>query len=140
MQVANKQPQSRWGTLALSGGFFGIVSGPIAMLATMVLENYLHGTTFLGLELVGAPIIGSILGTLEGLAVGVVWNLVVKRTRRLTIARLMLVVAISGPSLAFFVAAPLIALLALINGMLLLPVWIVVLGRRREEPPPHRGV
>jgi hypothetical protein len=105
---------------------FGLLSGPIAMLAFIWLENRLHGTTFLGLELFGAPIIGSILGALEGTAVGAIWNLLVRRPRRLTIARLMLVVAISGPSLALFVIDPLV----LINGLLLLPVWIVALGRR----------
>ena len=39
----------------------------------MLLENYLHGTTFLGLEFVIAPILGVIMGTLEGIAVGFVW-------------------------------------------------------------------
>jgi hypothetical protein len=136
MQGADKQPW-RWGTLALAGGLFGLLSGPIAMLATMWIEHCLHGTTFLGLELVGAPVIGSIAGAVEGLVIGIIWTFVTKRPRRLTIARLMLVVAISGPSLAVFIAAPLLALLVLINGMLLLPVWIVVLGRRQDEPPPQ---
>jgi hypothetical protein len=114
----------------LAGGLFGILSGPIAMWWCMGIENYLHGTTFLGLELVGAPIFGSILGALEGAGLGTVWIFVVKRTRRLTIAGLMLAVAISGPSPAFFVGGPPLALLALINGVLLLPVLIVVLLAR----------
>src|SRR5437016_3696963 len=125
MPVPDKQLQSDWLTLAmvggLAGGLFGILSGPIAMLASMSLEHYLHGTTFLGLELAGAPIVGAILGALEGTGLGAVWVFAVKRPRRLTIARLMLVVAISGLSLAFFVAFPPFALLALINAMLLLP-------------------
>ena len=139
MQVPDKQQKPRWWTLALAGGFagglFGILSGPIAMLAFMWLESYLHGTTFLGLELVGAPIFGSILGALEGTGLGAVWKFVVNRPRRLTIARLMLVVAISGLGFAFFVANPPIALMALVNCMLLLPVVIVVLvtvARRKE--------
>src|SRR5262245_14641391 len=108
MPVPDKQPQPRWWALALAGGLagglFGILSGPIAMLAFMWLENYLYGATFLGLELVGAPIFGALLGALEGTGLGAVWVFVVKRPRRLTIARLMLVVAISGPGLAFLVA------------------------------------
>ena len=73
------------------------------------------------------------MGALEGIIIGAVWKFIVRRPRRLTIARLMLVVAISGPSLAFFVANPPFALLALFNGLLLLPVWILVLGGRPDE-------
>src|SRR5262245_8475599 len=138
--VQDKQSQPRWWTLALAGGLggglSGILSGPIAMFAFMVLENYLHGATFLGLEVLVAPILGAILGALEGTGLGAIWLWVVKRPRRLTIARLILVVAISGPSLAFFVAFPTFALLVLINALLTLPVAIAVLVavvRRHEE-------
>jgi hypothetical protein len=111
----------------LAGGLFGIPFGPIAMLAFMWLENYLYGATFLGLELVFAPFVGGLVGALEGMGLGAAWVFVVKRPRRLTIARLMLVVAISGPSLAFFVANPPFARFILIHSILLLPVVIAVL-------------
>ena len=113
--------------VALAGGLLGIVSGPIAMFSYMLLEGYLHGTTFLGLELLAAPILGVCSGTLEGVSLGAIRAYMATRPCRLTIARLMLVVAISGPSLAFFVAFPPMAMLALINLMLLLPVAIVVM-------------
>src|SRR5262245_53726176 len=129
--VQDKQSQPRWWTLALAGGLGGGLSGrlagPIAMFAFMVLENYLHGTTFLGLELLGAPILGAIFGALEGTVLGAIWMFLIKGPRRLTIAWLMLVVAISGPSLAYFVAFPSFALLVLINAMFTLPVVTAVL-------------
>jgi len=139
-QAPDKQHQPHWWTLALAGGLagglFGFLSGPIAMIAFMLLEHYLHGAMFLGLELLGAPILGAIIGALEGAGLGAIWVFLVKRPRRLTIAWLMLVVAISGPSLAFFVAFPSFALLTLINAALLLPVVIAVLVavmRHQEE-------
>jgi hypothetical protein len=135
--VEDRQHQPRCWTLALAGGWtgglLGIVSGPIAMLAFMRLKDYLHGTTFLGLELLGAPIIGSILGALEGAGLGAVWKFIVERPRRLTIARLMLVVAISGPDLALVVADPPFATLILSNAVLPLPELSLVLVRRCQE-------
>src|SRR5438067_13606703 len=110
MPVPDEPLQSDWLTLGmvggLAGGLFGILSGPIAMLASMSLEHYLHGTTFLGLELAGAPIVGAILGALEGTGIGGGWVFAVKRPRRLTIAGLVLVVASSGVILAVYVALP----------------------------------
>ena len=50
----------------LGGGLFGIISGPIAMIAFMFMEYYLHGTVFLGLELLGAPIFGIVFGSSGG--------------------------------------------------------------------------
>jgi hypothetical protein len=66
----------RWWNLAKVGAMtsaaFGIVSGPMAMLGTMWLDHYLRGTTFLGLELVGAPILGIVLGAIEGAFLGAI--------------------------------------------------------------------
>jgi hypothetical protein len=101
------------------------------MWAFMVIENRLHGTTFLGLELVVAPVWGAIFGAMVGTVVGALWVFVVRPLRGLKIAWLMVVVAVSGPSIAFFVSNPMVGLLALIN----LPVLIVVLARiaRNQE-------
>jgi hypothetical protein len=140
MSVTDKPHQPSWWTLAragcLAGGLFGVVSGPIAMVAFMWLDNLLTGATFPWLELVGAPMPGMLAGAIEGTLMATIWRLVVSKPRRLTIARLMLIVAISGPSLAFVLAEPVIAVLLLINGLLLLPLEILVLAsvaRRHEE-------
>ncbi len=140
MSVPEKPRQPRRLPLAregcLAGAFFGLISGPIAMVAFMWFENYVHGTTFLGLEILGAPILGMIVGAIEGTMMGAIWLFVVTKPRRLTIARLMLIVAISGPSLAFVLADPVFAVFLLVNGLLLLPLEIVVLAgvvKRREE-------
>jgi hypothetical protein len=140
MSIPDKPHQPSWWTLAragcLAGGLFGLISGPIAMVAFMWLENYLHGTTFLGLEIVGAPMLGAIVGAIEGTLMATIWRLVVSKPRRLTIARLMLIVAISGPSLAFVLADRVFAMFLLVNGLLLLPLEIVILAsvaRRHEE-------
>jgi hypothetical protein len=140
MPVVDEQDRPRYRTFcaagALGGGLFGIISGPISMIACMSLEHYLHGTTFLGLELVGAPILGSVVGALQGAGVGAIWAYMVKRRRRLTIAGLMLVAAISGPSLALILADPPLALLVLLNAALVLPVAIMIMmavGQRQEE-------
>jgi hypothetical protein len=56
--------------------------------------------------------------------------------RRLTIARLMLIVAVAGPGLALLVADPPGAMLILGNGLLILPTTVLVLARvvqRHEE-------
>src|SRR5262249_14950136 len=104
MVVPEKQRRTRWVTFlvegSLAGGLFGILSGPIAIFADMWLEHHLHGTTFLGLELLAGPIVGAVLGALEGAGFAAIWVSAVARPRRLTIARLMLIVAIAGPSLA----------------------------------------
>ena len=59
--------------VGLGGGLFGIISGPIAMIAWMIMEHYLNGTVFLGLELLGAPIFGIVFGALEGACLGAIW-------------------------------------------------------------------
>lgn len=128
--VPPKRHRPRWWifclTGGLAGGLFGILSGPLAMFAFMVLENYLHGATFLGLELLAAPILGIVFGTVEGTVLGAIWAYMGVRPHRLTIAGLMLVVAISGPCLALFVAVPPLARVALVNAILLLPAAITV--------------
>jgi hypothetical protein len=106
------------------------------MIVCMIIEHNVHGTTFLGLELVGAPILGIILGTSEGAVFGAIWSYMVSRPRRLTIARLMLVTVILGPILALIVASPLLALLVLLNAVLVLPVAIMIMiavGQYDEE-------
>ncbi|MFO0889661.1 MAG: hypothetical protein U0790_11045 [Isosphaeraceae bacterium] len=127
--VGGVQP-ARWWAYCIAGGvgggLFGLISGPISMLAFMSLDHYLHGTVFLGLELLAAPIFGVIMGTVEGVGFGAIWAYMAARPRRLTLAGLMLVVAVSGPSLAFSIAFPPIALIALINAMILLPVAIMI--------------
>jgi hypothetical protein len=140
MSLPDKPHQPSGWTVAragcLAGGLFGIVSGPFAMVATMWLAHYLHGATFLGLEIVGAPILGAIAGAIEGTLIGAISRFVVNKRRRLTIARLMLIVAISGPSLAFVLANPVFAEFLLVNGLLLLPLEIGVLAivaQRHEE-------
>jgi hypothetical protein len=119
-----------------SGALVGIFSGPFAMLGFMWLENYLRGTMFYGLELIGSPVVGAVLGAIEGAFLGAVWMFLTRPPRRLTIARLMLIVAVSGPSLALVVADLPSALLILGNGLLILPTTILVLARvvqRHEE-------
>ena len=63
----------------LIGGGLGLVAGmiigPLVMYAFMRIENYLHGTTFLGLELLGAPFCGALVCSPIGAAVAVCWKL-----------------------------------------------------------------
>jgi hypothetical protein len=140
MPVPEKQRQSRWWAFcvagALGGGLFGIFSGPIAMFGAMCLNNYLYGTVFLGLELIVSPVLGAILGVLDGATLGILWVFLTGPDRRLTIARLMLIVAVSGPTLAFFMAGLIFGSIALFNALLLVPVAIGVMmavEKRKEE-------
>lgn len=90
------------------------------MLAFILLDHYLYGRFPRLIVLFVSPIIGAILGALEGVVIGVIWPLTARRRHRLTIAQLMLVVAISGPSLALILYWPSFALLILGNALLVL--------------------
>lgn len=142
-----KKVEVRGWIFPLAGGLlgvsFGFVSGPLALIAWMVVENYLHGTTFLGLELLMAPVLGVTFGLLQGTCYGMLWAWKRRRPRRLTIAGLMLVVAISGPTLAFVVAFPEPAVIGLFNALSLLPLalalFLVIEMSRKESIKLHRS-
>jgi hypothetical protein len=111
----------------LAGGLLGAITGPVALYGVAGLENYLHGSTFSGLELVVAPFYGAVLGVLEGAGLGALWVFGMQPARQVTIGRLMLVVAILGLSVSLFVADPPVAEFVLFNSLLLLPALIFVL-------------
>lgn len=90
----------------LGGALVGALAGPFSMFASMWLEHVRNGTTFLGLELIAAPIIGAEFGVLEGMAMAALWGFMTTRPRRLTIGWLMIAVAISGPMLALIWMLP----------------------------------
>jgi hypothetical protein len=128
MQAANEKRDLPSWILALvgglAGGLCGLVSGPIVMIIFMMLEHYMHGTVFMGLELVGAPVIGSILGVVTGIGLGASWRKMFSRPWRLNIARLMLIVLVSGPSLALVLALPTAAVFVFGNVLAVLPLVI----------------
>jgi hypothetical protein len=130
MAVAQIQHHApRW-KLALVGGvvghLLGLISGPFSMFAFVVLNHYVYGAKLMGVEVFVSPLIGAFLGAVQGTVLGRAWPCLSGRCRRLTVARLMLVVAIAGPGLAAAVVFPLIALI-LVNTLLLLPALIAVL-------------
>lgn len=115
----------------------GIVAGPVSMLAYVWLDHALGGTvTFLGLELIGAIVIGGMFGALQGMALGAIWAFMAARPWRLTIGWLMIVVAISGPMLAIILAipSPWLVLLALTVAVILVPPAIGdAIARKKEQ-------
>ena len=140
MPPADLEDQPRRCTLVLVGGvagdLIGTISGPITMLAFILLDHYLYGGFPPLIVLFVSPIIGAILGALEGLVIGVIWPLTARRRHRLTIAQLMLVVAISGPGLALNLYWPSFALLILGNALLVLPgvtAALIATVRRHER-------
>ncbi len=140
MRVTGIQHQSpRWKFAFVSGvvgELFGVISGPIAMFAFVVCEKYLYGANPPGILLFISPIVGALLGALEGVVVGATWPFKFMRRRNLTIAQLMLTVAIAGMILAFVLAMPSFAVFIVVNALLLLPVLIaalVVVVRRLEH-------
>ena len=100
--------------LGLGGGLFGIISGPIAMIAFMIHGAATStGQSSSGLSCSVPRSSGSSSGALEGACLGAIMGATsaTPPPRQLTIGGLMLVVAIAGPSLAFLVAFPPFALL-----------------------------
>jgi len=108
----------------LVGGLAGVLAGPLSMAMWMALEHYLNGSEFLGLEFLFAPLLGGVFGIFEGTAISAVWVFIARRPRRMTIGRLMLVVAIMGPMVAFLAVFPWrwLVLLTLTLAMILVPV------------------
>jgi hypothetical protein len=112
----------------LAGGLYGAFSGPIVAFLFIFISIYFYNYNVVSEEeLLAAPFLGGIFGAMEGACLGAIWGFVAEQPRRLTIARLMLIVAIAGPGLAFVVDSPSCALFALANSAFLLPVLIAVL-------------
>jgi hypothetical protein len=134
-----RAPPNRWTCLlvgGLGGTVAGILAGPISMLAYVWLYHALGGReTFLGLELIGAPVIGGMFGALEGMALGAIWAFISARPRQLTIGWLMIAVAISGPMLAIILAipSPWLVLLSLTVAVILVPPAIGDGFARKKE-------
>jgi hypothetical protein len=120
------------------GGFIGtiagIVVGPVTMIAWMQIEHDLYGAMFLGLELIGAPILGGLFGALEGAILGLVWPAVSSRSHQLTIGELMVGVVISGPLLSLVVILPPIWVGLLAGAVALVTIpCLILLGH--DRPP-----
>jgi hypothetical protein len=84
---------------SLSGLLAGFMTGLPMLFAWLWIDHRRNGTVHqgYGYEFIGAPILGAILGFLEGACLGIVWTMLSRRPRRLTISELMIAVAIAGP-------------------------------------------
>jgi hypothetical protein len=106
---------------AFVGGLFGVVTGPFAMFAYVWVINPVNDVILLGHLLFVSPFVGAFTGTLWGLILGAIRPFPLRRGR-LTIARLMLIVAISAVILAL---TDVTGVLLLVNALLISPALCV---------------
>jgi hypothetical protein len=117
---------------AFVGGLFGVVTGPVAMLAFLWVMDAVHDVIMLGFQLFLSPFLGAFTGTLWGLVLGAIRPLPLRRGR-LTIARLMLIVAIPAVVLAL---TGVVGVLVLLNAVLVSPALCVAfigVAKHREH-------
>ncbi len=111
----------------LSGAIFGVLSGPLAMICFIALESYRRHIDPTGFELLVAPVFGVLCGAAEGAVFGVLWARGMPSRPRFKISHLMGLVLISSLVMGFFVLLTQLAVLALFNGLVLLPIAALVL-------------
>ena len=120
-----------WWMLVIVGGFAGGVCGFLVGGAT-TLAFVVASVAFEGANppIIVVPIyaiFSAFLYTLAGAFVGAIWPVLRRQTRRLTIARLMGLIALVGLSLTPFLAARWLGVLILTNTLIVLPVVIAAL-------------
>jgi hypothetical protein len=120
-----------WWILVFVGGFAGGVCGFLVGGAT-TLAFVVASVAFEGANppIIAVPIyaiFSACLYTLAGAFVGAIWPVLLRQTRRLTIARLMGLIALVGLSLTPFLAARWLGVLIPTNTLIVLPVVIVAL-------------
>ena len=127
---------------ALVGELAGFLAGPLTIFAVI---HLFHGKNPGLFGLVVSPVLGGFLGALEGMALGAIWPLATNRHHRLTITRMMLIIAIAGIGLALIATAPVLAYLILGNALLVFPVVVVALFafirlHDRETRPANKSI
>jgi hypothetical protein len=110
-----------------AGGFCGFVCGGGTTFVLFVAIVALEGGDLPIIFVVIYAIFGAFLYTLAGAFVGAIWPLLRGPPWRLTIARLMGLIALVGVSLAPFLAELWIGGLVLANTLIVLPVVIAAL-------------
>jgi hypothetical protein len=119
----------------LSGLLAGTFGGPIVVICYMQSMNYFYEKTFSGLELFLAPVLGGIIGTLEGLVLGLLWGI---KPPRVTLWWLMAAVAAVGLILGLFALGSFFGMMALtLPFMMAVPLKVAAVWRemgRRDVP------
>ena len=115
----------------LSGAIFGILTGPLAMICFIAIESYRRHIDPTGFELLVAPIFGVLCGAAQGAVFGVLWARGMPCQPRFKISHLMGFMLISALVMGFFVLLTQLAVLALLNGLILLPIAALMLESLR---------
>ena len=115
----------------LSGAIFGILSGPLDMICFIAIESYRRHIDPTGFELLVAPIFGVLCGAAQGAVFGVLWARGMPCQPRFKVPHPLGLVLISALVTGCFVLLTQFAVLALLNGLILLPIAALVLESLR---------